>query len=145
MTKEKIMGLSDRELDAQIANKLFGLIPCYKWECINLGSAGGPALQSTCKHKCYSTKEIKVLNETIGGPPKYSSDLNLCYQAEEKIKEMGLHGKRSQMLEALIKNAPDILLIKPQFDNWEEVADVDHAHPILRARAILMTIEEKGG
>ena len=62
----------------------------------------------------------------------------LCYQAEEKIKEMGLDAVRAYgqnlctLLDYVGYSDPPFILA--------------HAHPIPRAQAILMTIEDtKGG
>lgn len=68
-------------LDAQVAERLFGMVPCDGWVYFNLGSAGGPAYERKCDHerdKCWNTKVeprgglLSVFN-AFGGLPTYSS------------------------------------------------------------------------
>lgn len=87
--------MSGRELDAAVAREVCRLAPCSAWHEMNFGSAGGAALmKSECSHeqgKCYPEIEIGAgINGRIGGPPRYSSDLNACRQAEMELERRGL-------------------------------------------------------
>ena len=104
------------ELDALIAERVFWKVACDAWkqinlgsmlieystgkgdnECdawkqINLGSMGGPAYMSTgCEHGsngCYA-RDVYVSgfdDGGIGGPPKYSSDMNEAIKVMEWIE-----------------------------------------------------------
>lgn len=64
---------------------------------------------------------IRRHNEALHLADNKKDALWACYQAEEKLDSMGLKAKRGEIL-------------------CELVADVSHAHPKLRAQAILMTI-----
>jgi len=57
--------------------------------------------------------------------------LDLCYQAEEKIKEMNKPFTHIRHLAEVIEGASEFDLIR--------------AHPRDRARAILLTLNERGG
>ena len=64
--------------------------------------------------------------------------LEACYQAEEKIKEMGLTKKYGDSLSKIIR------ILRPAISPWE-FFDLAHAHPKPRAQAILLTLTEGGG
>ena len=69
-----------------------------------------------------------------GREPTLSEALWICYQAEEKLKEMGLDSNYTYNLYLDIERG---LELYP-----DSIFNLVHAHPIPRARAILMTIGE---
>jgi hypothetical protein len=77
--------MDNRERDAEIAERFFGLVPCDGWQSMNLGSADGPAMMKACKHandQCYPRKT----NFGDGsGCPKYSTDPSASKQLREKL------------------------------------------------------------
>ena len=83
-----------------------------------------------------------VLDFVLDDPsiPKGPSDMDInnalfrCYQAEEKLKEMGLDSNYTYNLYLDIERG---LELYP-----DNIFNLVHAHPIPRARAILMTIGE---
>lgn len=77
--------MDNREIDALVAEKVMGLIPCDKWTPINLGSAGGPALLKNCQHdNCYPATR---LNDWVGGCPEYSTDIAAAWQVVERFTQ----------------------------------------------------------
>jgi hypothetical protein len=76
------------ELDALVAEKVMGLVPCSDWIPGNLGSAGGPVVRSQCTHAfrtCYPT----ITNGPAGGCPKYSTLIALAWQVIERLADIG--------------------------------------------------------
>lgn len=66
-----------KELDKEIAEKVFGMVECDKWQPISFGSAGGMMLQKACDHesgKCWPAHIVLNINGEVGGVPKYSTD-----------------------------------------------------------------------
>ena len=81
---------SDRELDLLVAEKVMRLVSCDMWTETNLGSLGGPALLKNCFHEnCYSTLEIGSLLGTIGGCPRYSSQINIAWEVVRRMNSLG--------------------------------------------------------
>jgi hypothetical protein len=84
-----------RELDALIAERVMGIVPCDKWRKTNLGSAGGPALMKDdgdCPHerdKCYSVITTASIYGVIGGPRKYSTDIKAAWKVVERLRTDG--------------------------------------------------------
>lgn len=79
---------SAQDLDALIAQRVMGLVPCADWEVTNFGSAGGPALLKKCEHPadtCYPTVTTGSIYGTIGGPRRYSADIRAAWQVVERI------------------------------------------------------------
>ena len=80
----------DRELDLLVAEKVMKIVSCDMWTETNLGSAGGPALLKNCFHEsCYSTLEIGSLLGTIGGCPRYSSQINIAWEVVHRMNSLG--------------------------------------------------------
>lgn len=77
-----------RELDTEIAASIMGLIACPDWKIVNFGSAGGPAVQSKCSHAagtCYSLVETGSMFGTVGGCPRYSTDIVAAWTVVEHL------------------------------------------------------------
>lgn len=75
------------ELDALVAEKVMGIVPCGDWEPINFGSGGGPAVMKRCGHPrgtCYSTVVYGG-----GGCPRYSTEIRYAWEVVEKLRELG--------------------------------------------------------
>lgn len=81
------------EVNEYLARNLFGLVPCDKWEYINFGSGGGPALMAQCDHKgkCWPTNTIGggISGKTIGGCPEYSTSQTLAVDVIIAMVERG--------------------------------------------------------
>lgn len=83
----------ERDIDKLVAEKLFGLVACDKWERVNFGSIGGPALMKQCDHPdgaCYSIYEVSYFGTPFGGCPRYTSDYNETWKVYEWLEERGL-------------------------------------------------------
>jgi hypothetical protein len=76
------------ELDAVIAERVMGLQPCDAWAPINFGSAGGPALAKRCQHpNCYPTQTLGSMFGTVGGAPRFSTDIAAAWQVVERLAD----------------------------------------------------------
>jgi hypothetical protein len=69
-------------------------------------------------------------------PNKLADQLYLCYQAEEKIKEMG-EEMWMKYGAYLSHNYP----VKDVIEDHADIANVAHLYPRPRAQAILLTVE----
>lgn len=67
--------------------------------------------------------------------PLYSKSLDLMYQVEEKIKEMGLILEYVYNVTELASNNIPVRMIEKEFNSI-------HASPLDRLKAVLLTIEE---
>lgn len=70
---------AQEDLDKLVADKVFGMIECDKWEAVSFGSAGGWVLQKCCDHedgKCYSSYTIDTMHGKIGGVPPFSTNMS---------------------------------------------------------------------
>lgn len=67
-----------RELDALVAEKVMGQVPCSGWRYASLGSAGGPvAMGTACEHeagRCYPAYGSTGV-DAVEGPLRYSTDI----------------------------------------------------------------------
>ena len=80
------------ELDALVAEKVMGLVPCTHWENINFGSAGGPHIMTTdgCSHLvdgvrgagCYPDPSLDLW---FSARP-YSTDIAAAWKVVEKLE-----------------------------------------------------------
>lgn len=94
--------MTDRELDAAIAERVMGQVECDKWYQMNMGSAGGPCMslnlglpQADGKYHCANGHEKgKCYAPDTGypgsGPAKFSTDRNAASKVLGRINELGL-------------------------------------------------------
>jgi hypothetical protein len=77
------------EMNTLIAEKILGLSGCSGWKWINLGSAGGPALEKICTHPngtCFPTEAQASMFGTIGGPPNVSCSDRESFELVDNMK-----------------------------------------------------------
>lgn len=70
---------TNTELDALVAEKVLGMIPCDDWEGINLGSEGGQAMIKNCHQhsNCYPKNQ----------PMAFSTLITAAWQVVEYLAE----------------------------------------------------------
>lgn len=58
---------TNTKLDALVAEKVMGMVPCDGWERTNLGSAGGPAMMKNCQQhsNCYPKDQPMAFSTLI--------------------------------------------------------------------------------
>ena len=81
-----------REVDRLIAERILGVRPCKEWKRVSLGSAGGPALMHKAEkqhdHECFpDIDEIPTFAGTLGGPPRYTTDIAMAWRLLDKMHE----------------------------------------------------------
>lgn len=87
-----LTALQGRELDAAIAERVTGLVPCDGWVRMNFGSAGGAALRKECEHEngaCYPTVSVSNVQGNYDGVPPYSRKIESAMLVVEKMRERG--------------------------------------------------------
>src|SRR5947207_341300 len=75
------------DFDLLVAQRVMGLVPCADWEAFNFGSAGGPALLKKCNHPvdaCFPIFTTQSIYGTIGGPPRYSTDIRAAWELVDR-------------------------------------------------------------
>jgi hypothetical protein len=92
-----------RELDALVAERVMGLIPCAQWRSVNFGSGGGPTMMSHSEkdsphpgQQCYPA--VPGLDHPYNKPASYSTDIAAAWQVVERMRELGFRC----MLELLV-------------------------------------------
>ena|SRR5687767_4826556 len=75
--------LSGRELEKEVAERVMGQVACDKWQHINFGSGGGPAMiNEGCDHdgQCFPAET---------GPSHYSESIEAAMQVVEHFQKRG--------------------------------------------------------